>query len=255
MVTHMAKRKTTTTRGTRKKTTRRKTAKPLDPVALSNQFMQFQGGDINGALDELGENTPLLALSIRPLRPGMKMAGLAVTWNAVLAAEDPFDREDAKIKRWVRPTDFITPGTVLVYQPGGEMSHGHFGSLYGTMVQAAGANGVVVDGNLRDSDGHAALENWCAYSRGYSPLEAASRIIWLEPNKPVLMSGELQRWVTVYPGDMIFGDGDGVIVVPQRLIEPVLKKAGKIAGNEERAQADYAAGIDPDVVEKKWGAA
>ena len=255
----MAKRKSTSSPRTRKKqpATQRKraSAKPLDPVEIANRFKRCQGGDINGALDELGEETQLLSLQIKPLRRGMKMAGLAVTWNAVLSTHDPFDRTDPKIKRWVRPTDHVTPGTVLVYQPGGEMSHGHLGSLYGTMLQTAGADGAVVDGNLRDSDGHDRLQGWAPFSRGCSPLEAASRINWLEPNKPVLMTGELRRWITVYPGDLVFGDGDGVIIVPQKLIMPVLKKAEKIAVNEDRAQAEYAKGTDPDVVEKDFGAA
>ena len=250
-----------------RKTTRRKTAqRPArtrssnrkttpDAAELSQRFLRFQNGDVNGALDQLGEETQLLDLRIRPLRRGMKCAGVAVTWNAVLAAHDPFDRADPKIKRWVRPTDFITPGSVLVYQPGGEMSSGHLGSLYGTMLSAAGAGGAIVDGNLRDSDAHQRIDNWSVFSRGCSPLEAASRIKWLEPNRPILMSGELRRWITVEPGDMVLADGDGVIVVPQSLTMPVLRKTETIAKNEDRAQREYAAGADPDDVEKRFGVA
>ncbi len=69
------------------------------------------------------------------------------------------------------------------------------------------------------------------------------------------MSGELKRWITVHPGDMVLGDGDGVIVVPRRLIMPVLEKAEPIAIQEVDAQREYAKGTDPDVVEKKFGAA
>jgi len=225
------------------------------PVELQQRFLLLQTGDVNNALEQLHEETQLLDLRVRPLRRGMKCAGVAVTWNAVLAAHDPFDRSDPEIKRWLRPTDHVVPGTVLVYQPGGEMSSGHLGSLYATMLHAAGASGAIVDGNLRDSDGQEQIAGWSAFARGCSPLEAASRIKWLEPNRPIHFSGELRRWITVHPGDMVIADGDGVIVVPQRLIVPVLDKAESIASAEINAQKAYASGRDPDEVEKEYGAA
>ena len=217
--------------------------------------MRLQTGDLCNTLDVMGEQTQMLDLRIKPLRRGMKCAGIAVTWNAVLACHDPLPRDSKAVKSWRHVTDFVAPGTVFVYQPGGEMSSGHLGSMYGTMISTRGAAGAVVDGNLRDSDGHEQLPDWSVFSRGTSPLEAASRIKWLEPNTPILMSGELQRWIKVVPGDMILADGDGVMVVPQKLIMPVLKKAEKVADAEEKAQKAYAAGGDPEEVAKKYGAA
>ena len=222
------------------------------PAELSRRYMALQGGDIDVALSSLGEPTQLLDIRIKPLRRGLKCAGTAVTWNAVLASHDPVPREAAAVKNWRRVTDCIVPGSVLVYQPGGERSSGHLGSMYGNMLAARGTTGAVVDGNLRDSDGHERIPDWAPFSRGTSPLEAGSRIKWMEANTPILMSGELLRWIEVVPGDMVFGDGDGVIIIPQRLVLPVLEKAEDVAAREELAVREYAAGRDPEEVRKKY---
>jgi len=227
---------------------------PPEPE-LAARYLALHGGDINGALDSLKEETQLLDLRIRPLVRGMKVAGIAVTWNAVLACHDPIPGNAPFVKTRFRVYDHIRPGTVLVYQPGGEMSSGHLGNMYGNMLAARGAMGAVVDGNLRDSDGHLRISRWAPFSRGCSPLEAASRLKWMDCNTPILMSGELRRWIQVFPGDMVFGDGDGVIVVPRRLIMPVLEKAEATHAREVLAEKEYAAGAEPDKVRAKYGAA
>ncbi len=224
-------------------------------VELSDRYLKLHGGDINQALDKLKEETPMLDLRIKPLRLGMKVAGLAVTWNAVLGCHDPIHESAPFAKSRFRIYDHIHPGSVFVYQPGGEMSSGHLGNMYGNMIAARGATGAVVDGNIRDSDGHLAIPNWAPFCRGASPLEAGSRIKWMDCNTPILMSGELRKWIEVKPGDMVFGDGDGVIIVPKRLILPVLEAAEEINRKEIHAEKAYAAGEDPEKVMQKYGVA
>ncbi len=224
-------------------------------VELSERYVKLKTGDVDGALYHLSEETQLLDFRINPLRRGMKCAGLAVTWSAVLACHDPVPRNSQAVKKWPQVTDCIKPGTVFVYQPGGEMSSGHFGNMYGNMIAARGATGAVVDGNLRDSDGHDRIPNWSPFCRNTSPVEAGTRIKWMEPNTPVLMSGELRRWIEVVPGDMVLADGDGVIIIPKRLIMPVLDKAEAQYELEILAEKAYAAGEDPKKVMKKFGVA
>ena len=243
---------------TRKKRSARAHTRPKttpSAVELSQRYARLQGGDIDVALHQLSEETQFLDIHIKPLRRGLKCAGLAVTWNAVLANHDPVPRQTNEVKSWRKVTDCIVPGSVLVYQPGGERSSGHLGSMYGNMIAARGATGAVVDGNLRDSDGHEEIPNWAPFCRNTSPLEAGSRIRWMEANTPILMGGELRRWIEVFPGDMVFGDGDGVIIVPQRLILPVLKKAEAQNAREAIAVKEYAAGEDPAKVMAKYGVA
>lgn len=224
-------------------------------LELAERYRRLQGGDINGALCQMQEETQLLDLHIKPLQRGMRLAGQAVTWGAVLACHDPVPEDAPTFKTRYEIYDHIYPGSVLVYQPGGEMSSGHLGSMFGNMVAVRGAAGAIVDGNLRDSDGHLRIPNWNPFARNCSPLEAGYRIKWLEINVPILMSGELRRWIEVHPGDMIFGDGDGVIVIPRRLILPVLELAEETNRKEEEAEREYAAGTDPREVMERFGIA
>lgn len=224
-------------------------------LELAQRILALHGGDINGALCTLKEETPLLTLQIKPLRLGMKVAGIAVTWNAVLANHDPIPESAPFFKTRFRIYDHIRPGTVLVYQPGGEMSSGHLGNMYGNMIAARGATGAVVDGNLRDADGHLQIPHWSPFSRSTSPLEAGFRIKWMDCNTPILMSGELRRWIEVFPGDMVFGDSDGVIIIPRRLILPVLEKAEATNRKEVLAEKEYASGANPEEVMKRYGVA
>ena len=226
-----------------------------DPLELQRRYLALQTADLNGALSQMQEETQLLDLRIKPLRRGMRCAGLAVTWHAVLANHDPVPRAQEPYSHWVKVWEHIYPGCVLVYQPGGDMSTGHLGNLYSNMVRARGALGAVVDGNVRDADGHERIAGWNPFARGSSPLEAAPYLKWMAPNTPILMSGELRRYVAVQPGDMVLADGDGVIVVPHRLILPALHKAEEIREKEKPAEKAYAAGENPDDVAKKYGAA
>lgn len=225
------------------------------PLELQQRYLDLQTADVNGALSVMKEETQMLDLHIKPLRRGMRCAGLAVTWHAVLANHDPVPRTQEPYSRWVKVWEHIYPGSILVYQPGGEMSSGHLGNLYSNMVHSRGAMGAIVDGNVRDSDGHERISGWNPFSRGASPLEAAPHLKWMEPNVPILMSGELRRYIAVNPGDMVMADGDGVIIVPRKLIMPVLLKAEEIRNKEKPAEKAYAAGENPDDVMKKYGAA
>jgi 4-hydroxy-4-methyl-2-oxoglutarate aldolase len=220
------------------------------PLELQKRYLTLQTADLNVTLSRMDEETQLLDLRIKPLRPGMRCAGLAVTWHAMLSNYDP--NPDGLPVSWRTKTwDYIYPGSILVYQPGGDMSAGHLGNLFGNMVHSRGAMGAIIDGNVRDAYGHTCIENWNPFSRGASPLEAAPYLKWMTPNTPILMSGELRRYIDVYPGDMVLADDNGVIIVPKKLILPVLLESEDIRSKEIPAEKAYASGADPlDVIKK-----
>ncbi len=62
---------------------------------------------------------------------------------------------------------------------------------------------------------------------------------------PILLSGELTENVVVNPGDFIFGDLDGVLVVPKDLTMQVLTECERIVGIEDAARSEFARGDDP----------
>ncbi len=109
-------------------------------------------------------------------------------------------------------------GDVLVFDCGGYTHGGHFGDMMATACQVRGIAGVIIDGTCRDREDIKAI-HFPVYSRGTCPAgtvkETLARI-----NVPVNVGG-----VTVHPGDLIFADGDGVVVIPQEQEDIVMEKA------------------------------
>jgi hypothetical protein len=110
--------------------------------------------------------------------------------------------------------------------------------------------GAVVDGGTRDS-GMVIAMGYPLFARYRSPVEAFGRVITIDHQVPIRMSGELTETVIVNPGDFIFGDLDGVLVVPKDLTLPVLEEAERIAGIEDAARVDFKRGDDPLDVYKR----
>ena len=125
-----------------------------------------------------------------------------------------------------------------------------YGELTATTARAHGAVGAVVDGGTRDSGMVISVE-FPLFARYRSPIEAFGRVVTVDHQVPIRMSGELTETVIVNPGDFIFGDLDGVLVVPKDLIIPVLVEAERIGGIENAARVEFKRGDDPLEVYKK----
>lgn len=83
------------------------------------------------------------------------------------------------------------------------------------------------------------------FVRYRTPIEAFGRWAMIDYQVPVLLTGELTDTVQVNPGDFIFGDYDGVLVIPKDLTEPALVECERIIGIEDDARVEFARGEDP----------
>ena len=102
----------------------------------------------------------------------------------------------------------LTPDSVLVSTtPGGKV--GHFGELTANAARAHGCVGMILDGNLRDIEGLRAI-GFPVFYRDLSPLNGIGRWEMTASQQPVAIGG-----VTVNPGDIVFAEFDGVLVVPR----------------------------------------
>ncbi len=198
---------------------------------LCERYRQLYGGPIYDALERRGLPNQVLHPSIKPLRPDMVVAGAAVTVKAVL-------RPPREGEKPPNPVDFVFPGSVIVYSSE-EQASAHFGELTAHACAAKGCVGVVVDGGLRDSTKQLRISEWrpwAAFCRYTSPIELAARQRILEINQPIFMSGSLTTVVPVRPYDFIFGDLDGVIVIPREMAVEVLLEAEDIVQRESKAR-------------------
>ncbi len=214
------------------------TAEILD---IRNRFLaRTQSADIYDVLDKMGCPHQCLDLGIRPLRDEWKICGPAVTARGT---REPLSNEEflAKTNRekWWK-YDYVYPGCVLVIDSEGDNVTGHWGEMLSYGARHRGVAGVVIDGGTRDKTGIVGMDNWACFARYTTPIESDRRWKNKELQVPIFMTGTLSRYVRVDPGDWMFGDNDGVIVIPQAIVKEVLAQVEEISKNEELSRKAFA---------------
>ncbi|CCQ94220.1 putative regulator of ribonuclease activity [[Clostridium] ultunense Esp] len=155
---------------------------------------------------------------IKPVADHLRVAGRAYTVR--LKAGD-----NALVLKGIREAN---PGDVLVIDGKGYLYTAVCGDFVAGMAQMAGLAGMVIDGAIRDIAGIRKL-NFPVFSRG-TTVAAGEKGGKGETGGPISCGG-----VPVRSGDLIVGDADGVVVIPQEMEGEVLKKAKeKQAKDEER---------------------
>lgn len=159
-------------------------------------------------------------LQLTPLRPDKRMVGYAVTLRYVPIREDLVDKQydnDVNVQRLA--VESIEKDDVLVIDARGEIRAASFGHILGTRIRSRGAAGLVTDGALRDTPGFKQLDlpSYCK-----APHATTSFVLHhpLEMNVPIGCAG-----VLVMPGDILVGDGDGVVAIPIKVAEEVAHAA------------------------------
>ena len=117
--------------------------------------------------------------------------------------------------------DTVEPGEVLVVEARGERGTGTVGDVLALRAQVRGAAGIVTDGGVRDFDAVAGFEI-PVFSQGPHPTVLGRRHVPWEVDVTIACGG-----AAVQPGDVIVGDGDGVIVIPPQLVAEVARRGGR----------------------------
>jgi regulator of RNase E activity RraA len=198
--------------------------RPKDNADRSARLTRLYTGAVADILDELGRREQCLPADIRPLEPGMKVAGPVHTVRGRARHYD--DGVDPRYKQ-MDMLDAIFPGSVIVVEPGEEATAAHWGELMSTVARAKGATGAVIAGGLRDSPQILSM-GFPVFRRYHSPLTAVYRYDVTDFAVPVRIGG-----VPVNPGDFILGDIDGVLVIPEHLIDEVLAQAESVRDRED----------------------
>jgi regulator of RNase E activity RraA len=167
---------------------------------------------------------------VRPLAQGdAPMVGEAFTLRYIPAREDLdhvgvfADPEHPQRKA----IETVPPGHVLVSDCRGDARAASGGSILMTRLKVRGVAGFVSDGGLRDSPEIAQL-GFPVYFGGPAPLLNLARHHAVDMNLPIGCGG-----VPIYPGDVIVGDGEGVIVIPRPLAAEVARDAAEQERLEE----------------------
>jgi regulator of RNase E activity RraA len=193
---------------------------------LLDQFHATTVASLSDAIDAVLGTTGCMGGGMRPIVPGT-MVGRAATALLKPAPREAATRE-ASLRDSVGMIDESLPGEVgiIVLEDGLEVA-----GLGGLMVVAAlsrGMAGIVCDGAVRDI---AELREigLPVFARGVSPAASVGRHLSVGRQLPVRCAGVLVR-----PGDIIVGDEDGVVVIPQEHAEAVVRFALDIDAREAR---------------------
>lgn len=159
--------------------------------------------------------------SLRPLRAGMRIVGYARPCRAVSVNREPA----APYAALMSIIDDLQGEDVLLISMDPHATSAIFGGLLATAVSAAGGRGVVVDGFARDADEIASV-GVPTFARGLVPLDSYGRDEVVEIDEPIVIAG-----VPASRGDLVFGDEDGLVVVPGDRLDEVLRLAfEKVSG-------------------------
>lgn len=210
---------------------------------LPGNWEQLFAAVLSDALDAAGLTSQAMSPRMRPLDENLKMCGRARTGIYMETVDvqpgvNPYELEIALV-------DDLKPGDVAVLATGGSSRIAPWGSLLSTASIARGAAGCVTDGFVRDILDIRKL-GLPVFAAGVAPLDSKGRGQIQAIDVPVVCDG-----VRVAPGDLVFGDADGVVVVPQAVEAQVLSFAfDKIHGEHHSMNELRGGGFLRDVYAK-----
>ena len=196
-------------------------------------------------LDTMGYPNQALSAEIRPISPDMRVAGPAFTLEG--RDHDPNRKETASNYQMWRD---IVPNSVLVRASHGHRVSGPWGENTSITARTRGARGIIMEDGTRDVEATVKL-GFPTFCRYVTPVFGRNRYQLVAYQQPIQMMGQVEETVLVTPGDFVIADRDGVVIVPQALIEEVLMAAERLEEIEEELRAGLIAGEDREEVYKR----
>jgi len=205
--------------------------KAFDP----DQFRDLSAAVLSDVMDVLGLMNQAMQPFVRPLDESLVLAGRARTGLYMLAyevreGENPYEVEIGLV-------DDLKPGDVPVLACDGPTQRiAPWGELLSTAAQARGAAGCITDGLVRDVRQIREMR-FPVFHGGIGPLDTKGRARMVQRDVPVECAG-----VKVRDGDIVFGDVDGVVVIPQERAAEVLARAKEKVAGEGRTRDELRQG-------------
>ncbi|MSP01227.1 MAG: ribonuclease activity regulator RraA [Acetobacteraceae bacterium] len=188
---------------------------------------------ITGFLNRRGLNNMFLH-DVSPLRLGMKrMAGIAYTLRFLPQRKD---KSSPLGSAQQTAMEQCPPGHVLMIDSRGDARAASAGDLFIGRLAARGCAGIVTDGGFRDSEGVLKTGLPAYHQRPVSPPSGIAHLPY-DIGLPIACGG-----VAVFPGDIIVGDCDGVVVIPPDLLEEIATECEAQNIFDEFAEAEVAKG-------------
>jgi len=223
------------------------------------------GGSVSDALCSLGVRDTIFSDRFKPLRQGMQLVGRALPVKLHTLVERQLSPEEQRAleakweaeggypqKRMMRTVAEMPDGTILCFDCGGDMQPAQFGEMSCQLAYAHGCRGMLLAGNCRDTQYVLKMPDFPMFSFGTRPNAFGGWII-TEVNTPIYLPGHLTHYVRVMPGDFIFGDNDGVQLIPRDLVDEVLLQVEALFEKENKEREALAAGMPIEEVYRVYG--
>lgn len=186
-------------------------------------------GDI---LDAMGYTHQFLPPELRPLREEMKLAGRAMPVLMI----DVFGPQKTPFGLLTEALDQLREHEIYI-AAGGTGRCAYWGELLTATARVRGAAGAVLDGYHRDTP-QVLAQNWPVFSRGAWAQDSSVRTQVVDFRCNI----EIGQ-VTIHNGDLIFGDMDGILVIPSEVEQEVLEQALEKASGEKKVRAAIESGM------------
>lgn len=190
---------------------------------------------LSDVLDSLGHSRQAMTPNIRPLDEAQVLIGRARTGaymavaDAGAAGENPYELE-------IKLIDDIKPGEIPVLGCAGNLTIAPWGELLTTATRMRGGVGCVTDGLTRDVRFIRDMK-FPVFAGGIGPLDSRGRGKMQEIDRPMQCAG-----VIVRSGDIVFGDVDGVVVIPREIEDKVFEAAFRKVEGENRSRDELLQG-------------
>jgi 4-hydroxy-4-methyl-2-oxoglutarate aldolase len=198
-------------------------------------------------LDSLGYRDQAMHPRLRPLLPGINGCGFAGRARTMRWMETDYVVEDDPYGLEIEAIDSLRPGDVVVHSTDRGGKSAPWGELMTTVAMRNGAVGCVCDAMIRDCTRIVAL-GFPVYCAGTCPLDSKGRGRVMAYDVPV-QCGD----VLVQPGQIIFADYDGIVVIPREVESNVIQRALEKVDGENRTRRELQAGRTLREVYDKYG--
>jgi 4-hydroxy-4-methyl-2-oxoglutarate aldolase len=210
---------------------------------LSERLAACYTSAVHDVLRMMGYDNIVLPPDIKAIAPGTRLAGPAWTVSGHI---DRKRTRDETLLAWCTMLSKAPAGHVIVCQP-----HNHeialMGELSAQTLQARGVLGYVVDGGSRDTD-LVLAQGFPVFCSFLTPADIVERWVPDSFAEPITIGA-----VTIATGDYLLGDRDGVVVIPQSIVQEVVTRTEKIVATESDMRRALLGGMDPVEAYRTFG--
>ncbi|MAX24684.1 MAG: dimethylmenaquinone methyltransferase [Phycisphaeraceae bacterium] len=209
---------------------------------LCARYEKLYTGAVNDVMREMCIVNCALPPEIHPLEKEMVCCGIAFT---IRSCKDP--TLTGELEHRVKMLEEIKSNHICVWNANGDDEASHWGEVMTQASMKRGAKGAIVDGGIRDTRGILNLKFpiWYKYRTSNGAL---SRTKMTGYQVPIQVGNCI-----IKPGDIIFADIDGAMVIPRKIAVEVLLRAEAIEKNEEEIKEWVSAGMSAEEIHSRGG--